>query len=68
MLVFDWRPRYSEGLARLFRWVKEGRIGDSRYREDIVQGLENTPTAFAGLMEGRNFGKQLVQVSHDPTR
>ena len=65
MLVFDWRPRYSEGLARLSRWVKEGRI---RYREDIVQGLENTPSAFAGLMEGRNFGKQLVQVGHDPTR
>ena len=65
MLVFDWRARYSEGLARLSRWVGEGRI---RYREDIVQGLENAPMAFAGLMEGRNFGKQLVQIGHDPTR
>ena len=65
MLIFDWRPRYSEGLARLSRWVEEGRI---RYREDIVEGLENAPSALAGLMEGRNFGKQLVQVGSDPTR
>ena len=65
MLILDWRMLFSEGLARLSRWVKEGRI---RYREDIVQGIENAPAAFAGLMEGKNFGKQLVQVGHDPTR
>ena len=65
LLVFDWRDRYAEGLARLSRWVKSGEI---RYREDIVDGLEKAPDAFAGLMEGRNFGKQLVRVSDDPTR
>ncbi len=65
LLVFDWRDRYEEGLARLQRWVQSGEI---RYREDIVDGLEKAPDAFAGLMEGRNFGKQLVRVSDDPTR
>ncbi len=65
LLVFDWRDRYQEGLARLQRWVRSGEI---RYREDIVDGLEKAPDAFAGLMEGRNFGKQLVRVSDDPTR
>ena len=65
LLVFDWRDRYPEGLARLERWVRSGEI---TYREDIVHGLEKAPDAFAGLMEGRNFGKQLVQVSDDPTR
>ena len=64
LLVFDWRDRYQEGLARLQRWVQSGEI---RYREDIVDGLEKAPDAFAGLMEGRNFGKQLVRVSDDPT-
>ncbi|HIA56895.1 MAG TPA: NADP-dependent oxidoreductase, partial [Candidatus Lambdaproteobacteria bacterium] len=33
------------------------------YREDIVEGLENAPEAFIGLLEGRNFGKLVVRVS-----
>ena len=45
--------------------VTEGRV---RYREDVVQGLENAPEAFAGLLEGRNFGKLVVQVGPDPTQ
>jgi len=45
--------------------VKAGRI---KYREDIVQGIENAPEAFIGLLKGKNFGKLLVQVSDDPTR
>ena len=32
------------------------------------RGLENAVHAFQGLLEGRNFGKQLVQISDDPTR
>jgi NADPH-dependent curcumin reductase CurA len=46
-------------------WMKAGQL---KYREDIVQGLENTPDAFRGMLEGRNFGKLLVQVGQDPTR
>jgi hypothetical protein len=33
-----------------------------RYRESIAHGLENAPAAFIGLLEGRNFGKQLVKL------
>jgi NADPH-dependent curcumin reductase CurA len=33
-----------------------------------VKGLENAPEAFIGLLQGKNFGKLLVQVSDDPTR
>ena len=39
--------------------LREGRI---RYREDIVDGLENAPDAFIGLLEGRNFGKLLIRI------
>jgi NADPH-dependent curcumin reductase CurA len=46
-------------------WMKEGRF---KYREDIAQGMEGAVPAFQGLLEGRNFGKQLVQLSDDPTR
>jgi NADPH-dependent curcumin reductase len=39
--------------------VADGRI---HYREDIVDGLENAPEAFIGMLEGRNFGKLIVRV------
>ena len=58
-LVFDYIDRYPEGLRQLAAWMKEGRI---RYREDILDGLENTPRAFLRLLSGENFGKQLVRV------
>ncbi len=45
-------------------WVADGSV---RYREDVAEGLESTPSAFRGLLTGRNFGKQLVRVSPDPT-
>jgi NADPH-dependent curcumin reductase CurA len=61
-LVFDYLDRYPEGLRQLAAWMKEGRI---KYREDIVDGLENTPKAFLRLLSGENFGKQLVRVAAD---
>jgi NADPH-dependent curcumin reductase len=42
------------------------RSGEFRYREDIAEGLDAAPQAFIGLLQGRNFGKQLVRVSADP--
>jgi NADPH-dependent curcumin reductase CurA len=38
--------------------------GKIRYREDVVDGLENTPEAFIGMLSGSNFGKLLVRVAH----
>ena len=42
------------------RLAADGRV---RYREDVVDGLENAPAAFIGLLKGRNFGKLLVRVA-----
>ncbi|MBO0822112.1 MAG: NADP-dependent oxidoreductase, partial [Nocardiopsaceae bacterium] len=50
----------GEFLERATPWVREGRL---KYREDIVDGLENAPEAFSGLLEGANFGKLIVRVS-----
>ena len=44
------------------QWLKEGRI---KYRETIVDGLENAARAFVGLSHGENVGKQLVRVAGD---
>lgn len=41
-------------------WVREGQV---RYREDIVDGLENAPRAFTGLLRGDNFGKLVIRIS-----
>ena len=41
-------------------WLKDGTI---KFREDIVDGLENAPQAFTGLLEGKNFGKLVVRVA-----
>jgi hypothetical protein len=43
-------------------WLAAGRI---KYREDVVQGLENAPHAFLGLLSGHNFGKLVVDLE-DP--
>jgi len=59
-LVLDYAARYKEGAAQLAEWLRSGKL---RYRETIVQGLENAPRAFIGLLHGENIGKQLVQVS-----
>ena len=37
------------------------------YREDVWEGLERAPEAFAAMLRGGNFGKTLVQVGEDPT-
>src|SRR6266853_1419602 len=51
---------YADFLREVGAGVAAGRI---RYREDIVDGLEEAPGAFIGMLEGRNFGKLIVRVA-----
>ena len=60
MIVFDWKDRYPEALARLIPLVAGGKI---RYRESVVDGLENAPNALMDVLRGKNFGKQLVRIA-----
>jgi NADPH-dependent curcumin reductase CurA len=59
LLIFDYQHRYEEAVARLATWVRDGRL---RYREDIVDGIENCPGAIAGLYRGENLGKRLIRL------
>ncbi|HET7401821.1 MAG TPA: NADP-dependent oxidoreductase, partial [Usitatibacter sp.] len=59
MIVFDWKDRYEEALADLGARVAGGKL---RYRESVVEGLENAPRGLIDLLAGRNFGKQLVKL------
>ena len=59
-IIFDdYAPRFSEFFGQMSSWLWEGRI---KYREDIVDGLENAPEAFIGLLKGKNFGKLIIRV------
>jgi NADPH-dependent curcumin reductase CurA len=59
-LIFQFADRYSEALQQLTEWLQAGRL---KYREDIVDGLENAPRAFIGMLHGRNLGKQLIKLA-----
>jgi NADPH:quinone reductase len=59
-LVSDYAERFPEGLQGMRQWLRQGKL---KYREDTAQGLENAPQAFIGMLQGKNLGKQLVQVS-----
>ncbi len=60
MIVFDWRQRYGEALAALAGYLAQGKL---KYRESVLEGLENAPQGLIGLLKGRNFGKQLVKLA-----
>ena len=59
-IVFDHLLRWPIAFNELAGHVASGRI---KYRESVANGLENAPAAFIGLLQGKNFGKQLVKVT-----
>jgi NADPH-dependent curcumin reductase CurA len=59
-IVTDFAAREPDFQREASEWVRTGRL---KYREDVVDGLENAPTAFLGLLRGRNFGKLLIKVA-----
>ncbi|MFM9887314.1 MAG: NADP-dependent oxidoreductase [Burkholderiales bacterium] len=61
-IIFDYAPRFSDGLRALAQWVRDGLI---HYREDILDGIEHAPAAIAGLYRGENFGKRLIRIAID---
>jgi NADPH-dependent curcumin reductase CurA len=61
-LVPQFIDRWPEGIKQMASWVGEGKL---KYHEDIEQGIENAPRAFIGMLNGKNLGKQLVQIAHE---
>lgn len=55
----DYVHMYAEYVEKAREYLKEGKIV---YIEDIVDGLENAPSAFVGLFHGKNIGKQIVRI------
>jgi NADPH-dependent curcumin reductase CurA len=61
-VVTEWLDEFEEAAATLGQWIKEGKL---KYRETVVEGIENAPSAFRMLFTGDNFGKLMVKVA-DP--
>jgi NADPH-dependent curcumin reductase CurA len=59
-IVWDFASQTKDFLRDVGGWLRDGKI---KYREDIVDGLENAPQAFIGLLKGKNFGKLVVRVA-----
>ena len=62
-IVMDFAQEDAKALRALKHWVKSGQI---KVTENIVEGLENAPSALIGLLAGQNRGKQMVRVAPDP--
>ncbi len=58
-IISDHFDRFGEFTREATEWVRDGRL---QYRETVVDGIENAPKAFLGLLRGDNIGKMLVKV------
>jgi NADPH-dependent curcumin reductase CurA len=58
-IINDHFDRFSEFLGRAQEWVGDGSL---QYRETVIEGIDNAPRAFLGLLRGENIGKMLVKV------
>lgn len=61
-IISDHFDRLADFLRDMGQWVREGQIVDE---ETVVDGIENAPAAFMGLLRGENRGKMLVKVGPD---
>jgi NADPH-dependent curcumin reductase len=62
-IVIDYVARFAEASKQLATWVAEGKIV---HQEDVQHGLENAPKTLLRLFQGRNTGKQILQIAEPP--
>ncbi len=56
----DFMHLYADFQRDMAAWVKSGQV---KYRETVVEGIANAPSALIGLMHGENIGKMLVKLA-----
>lgn len=61
-IIFDdFGHLYPDFAKEMSVWVEGNKIS---YKEEMIDGLENAPEAFVGLLKGENFGKRVIRVGH----
>src|SRR5438309_280027 len=59
-IVTDFASQQRDFFRDMSEWLRDGKL---KYREDVVNGLENAISAFKGLLRGANFGKLIVKIA-----
>ncbi|WP_424535859.1 NADP-dependent oxidoreductase [Sphaerisporangium viridialbum] len=59
-IVGDHAGRMPDMIDEVGGWLQEGRI---TFEETVVEGLENAPDAFIGMLRGQNLGKMIVRLA-----
>lgn len=61
MIILDhYNTRHDAFQRDMAEWIAAGKM---KLTEDVVNGLENAPEAFIGMLQGRNFGKIVIRVA-----
>ena len=60
IILDHYATRFDAFRRDMGEWVAKGQV---KLREDVVDGLENAPAAFIGLLAGKNFGKLVVRLA-----
>jgi NADPH-dependent curcumin reductase CurA len=58
-IVMDFDDQKEEANKQLLEWINNKEL---LVAEDIVEGLENAPSALVGLLNGENKGKRIVKI------
>ena len=58
-IVTDYTSRAPEAIAALSQWYAAGKL---KYRVEVVEGLQQAPTALNKLFDGANQGKLIIKV------
>ena len=63
-IVMDHFDKLEPFITDMGKWIAEGKI---KWKETIVDGIENAPQAFIGLFKGENSGKMIVKIGPEST-
>ncbi|MEN2751028.1 NADP-dependent oxidoreductase [Psychrobacter sp. FBL11] len=58
-VVFNFSDEFDDAKKQIAEWYNSGQI---KYRENLIKGFDNIPSAFIGLFTGENIGKQMVKT------
>ncbi|MCC5858936.1 MAG: NADP-dependent oxidoreductase [Ectothiorhodospiraceae bacterium] len=62
-IILDFQKRFPEGLEALSRWVLQG---DLKWKNHVLEGIDQAHEGLALLFRGGNDGKLMVRLSPEP--